>query len=56
MPVDHKFYANEIDATLVEVKYYLQALSMKESPLCKEYKIDLIFTPWLVRHPVSSGC
>lgn len=26
LPTDHKFYANEVIATLVEVKYYLQLL------------------------------
>jgi hypothetical protein len=55
MPEDHKFYANEVDATLVEVKYYLQALSMTGAPCTKKYNISKIFTPWLVRHKVTPG-
>lgn len=55
MPTDHKFYANEVDATLVEIKYYLQALSMKGAPCTQKYGISNIFTPWLVRHEVKPG-
>ncbi len=54
MPEDHKFYANEVDATLVEIKYYLQTLSMLNAPKC-EYSIKQIFTPWLIKHPVEPG-
>ena len=28
----HKFYADEVTATLVEIGYYFQTLSMKNSP------------------------
>jgi hypothetical protein len=54
MPEDHKFYAHEVDATLVEIKYYLQTLSMLNSPACA-YDIRTLFTPWLIKHPVESG-
>ena len=32
MDKNHKFYATELDATLVEIKYYLQAFSMENAP------------------------
>ncbi len=32
LPEDHKFYADERDATLVELRYFLQALSMRGAP------------------------
>jgi hypothetical protein len=54
MPEDHKFYANEIDATLVEIKYYLQAFSMLNAPK-SQYDIKNIFTPWLVKHEIVPG-
>ena len=38
-PIDHKFYADEITATLVEVKYYLQVLSMTNAPYLPENTI-----------------
>lgn len=52
LPVDHKFYADEITATLVEIKYYLQALSMQGAPLISE-KFRTIFTPWLLEHRIE---
>jgi hypothetical protein len=54
MPQDHKFYATEVDATLVEIKYYLQALSMLNSPICS-HDIKTLFTPWLIKHSVEPG-
>jgi hypothetical protein len=54
MPEDHKFYANEVDATLVEIKYYLQTLSMLNAPTCA-YNLKLLFTPWLIKHAVEPG-
>lgn len=48
---DHKFYANEIDATLVEVRYYLQTLSMLNAPPLPEDSIQESFI-WLTAHPV----
>ncbi|MCX6739991.1 MAG: hypothetical protein NTZ49_02055 [Candidatus Parcubacteria bacterium] len=51
---DHKFYADEINATLVEVKYYLQVLSMTNAPLLPENTIQDKFT-WLVKHRIIPG-
>lgn len=48
-----KFYASEIIATLVEVKYYLQALSMEGAPDISEYKLESLFSPWLLEHDVK---
>jgi len=53
-PIDHKFYADEITATLVEVKYYLQVLSMTNAPYLPENTIQDKFS-WLVKHKVSPG-
>ena len=52
MTADHKFYAHEIDATLVEVKYYLQLLSMDDAPELPENTIQEAFD-WLVEHKVA---
>jgi hypothetical protein len=52
MTHDHKFYANEIDATLVEVKYYLQLLSMDDAPELPKNSIQKSFN-WLVEHNVT---
>lgn len=50
----HKFYADEITATLVEVKYYLQVLSMVNAPVLPSGTIQDQFT-WLVKHPIVPG-
>jgi|ERR1017187_2705650 hypothetical protein len=50
----HKFYANEIDATLTEVKYYLQLLSMDDAPILPENTIQKCFN-WLIEHDVVPG-
>jgi hypothetical protein len=54
LPEDHKFYASEKDGTLVEVKYYLQALSMENSPRLPEGTIQDSFD-WMLEHPVQPG-
>lgn len=51
LPSDHKFYAPEAVATLVEVKYYLQALSMDSAPELPPDTIQNSFG-WLVEHHV----
>lgn len=51
---DHKFYSDEITATLVEVKYYLQVLSMVNAPVLPPGTIQDQFA-WLVKHPVVPG-
>lgn len=54
LPVDHKFYANEVDATLVEVKYYLQAWSMANAPPLPPDTLQNCFD-WLLGHPIVPG-
>jgi hypothetical protein len=51
---DHKFYASEIMATLVEIKYYLQTLSMLNAPPLPENTIQSSFT-WLLGHIIEPG-
>ncbi len=51
---DHKFYATEIDAKLVGVKYFLQALSMEGAPPLPPNSIQNSFI-WLLGHPVEPG-
>ena len=55
MDKNHKFYADEKTATLVELKYYLQALSMKNAPDIGKYGVKQNFHPWLVESPVVAG-
>lgn len=50
LPEDHKFYADQKTATLVEVKYFLQLLSMKNAPNLPS-KIVYLFD-WLTHHPI----
>ncbi len=54
MAEDHKFYANEVTATLVEVKYYLQALSMAGAPELPDEELKKSFS-WLIEHEVTPG-
>lgn len=53
-PEDHKFYADEVTATLVEIRYYLQALSMTAAPRMPN---DLLTKSlaWLTQHPIEPG-
>jgi len=55
LPPEHKFYADEITATLVEIKYFLQALSMEGGPSLPEGSIQTCFSPWLIEHEVRPG-
>ena len=50
----HKFYADEITANLVEIKYYLQALSMDNAPNvpCEGFRDAW---GWVVDHHVEPG-
>jgi hypothetical protein len=52
LPADHKFYANEITATLVEIKYFLELLSMQDAPDTGTDDLTKAFRPWLVDHEV----
>lgn len=54
LPVDHKFYASEIDATLVEIKYYFQAWSMLNAPSLPNGTIQTSFR-WLLGHDIVPG-
>lgn len=47
LPSDHKFYATEIDATLVEIRYMLQAMSMEGFPAIPE-RANLNNWSWLI--------
>ena len=47
----HKFYADEVTATLVEVRYYLQVLSMKNAPPLPRGAFQCDFL-WLTEHPI----
>jgi hypothetical protein len=47
LPVDHKFYADEKTACLVEIRYYLMALSFKNSPQVKNKNFNNSFK-WLI--------
>jgi hypothetical protein len=52
LPQDHKFYADEVTATLVEIKFFLQALSFNGAPSIDDAEFQTAFTPWLVENPV----
>lgn len=52
LPQDHKFYADEVTGTLVEVKYYLQALSMSGAPKLPNDSLKHSFS-WMLEHPVE---
>ncbi len=54
LPPNHKFYADEKTATLVEIKYYFQALSMQNAPSLnhEEFQKSLV---WLVGELIVPG-
>ncbi len=54
LPEDHKFYADEKTACLVEVRYYLMALSFKNSPAVENDEFQNCFS-WLISHPIIPG-
>ena len=54
LPIDHKFYADEVNATLVEIKYYFQALSMEKAPRLLDNTIQSKYI-WLLGHVIESG-
>ncbi|BAU10672.1 hypothetical protein LEP3755_11630 [Leptolyngbya sp. NIES-3755] len=54
LPPDHKFYASEVDATLVEIKYFLQTLAMQGAPVLPPNFIQESFH-WLLGHSVEPG-
>jgi hypothetical protein len=50
----HKFYATEIIANLVEIKYYLQCLSMEGAPALPNDDIRTCFS-FILEHNVEPG-
>lgn len=54
LPTDHKFYADEITATLVEVKYFFQTLSMENCPPLPPNTLQDSFM-WLLKDRVEPG-
>lgn len=51
---DHKQYASEKDATLVQIRYYLQALSMTSAPELPLPALKTSFQ-WLTGHIIAPG-
>ena len=51
---DHRFYADRITANLVEIKYYLEALSMDNAPVVPHQDFPDAWS-WLVDHRVEPG-
>jgi len=54
MDKSHKFYADEVTASLVEVKYYLQALSMEDAPDLADPELKKAFS-WMLEHTIEPG-
>jgi hypothetical protein len=54
MEEDHKFYATEIVANLVEIKYYLQCFSMVGCPPLPNDSIKTCFA-FIMEHDVTPG-
>lgn len=54
LPTDHKFYADEVNARLVGIKYFLQALSMENAPALPDNSIQNSFI-WLLGHSIEPG-
>jgi hypothetical protein len=55
LPLEHKYYADEVTATLVEIKYFLELLSMQNAPDTGSDDLTNAFMPWLVEHRVRPG-
>jgi hypothetical protein len=54
LPPSHKFYATEKDATLVQIRYYLQTFSMMNAPdLPKELISESL--EWITDHSIRPG-
>ena len=54
LPKKHKFYATEKDATLVQIRYYLQMLSMEGAPCLPDKRLEPAFV-WLAGHDIRAG-
>jgi hypothetical protein len=53
LPEDHKFYATQVDGTLVAIKYIFQTLSMLDAPRTPTGVSDAFH--WLVGHEIAPG-
>lgn len=54
LPEDHKYFADERTATLVEIKYYLQALAMEGAPRVPNENFRKNFA-WLTGFEIEPG-
>lgn len=54
LPLDHKQYATEADASLVEISFYLQALSFKDAPKIQDPEFSRAWG-WLTTHEIIPG-
>ena len=54
LPSDQRYYATKRDAQLVEIKYFLQALSFEGAPPIEDVELRTAFF-WLLDHEVSPG-
>ena len=54
LPEDHKFYATEVDANLVEIRYLFQTLSMHGAPSVGD-GINLGAWEWLAEGAIGRG-
>lgn len=52
-PSDHKFFADEVTATLVEIKYYFQTLSMTNAPSIPSSASPNV--SWMLGHQFGPG-
>jgi hypothetical protein len=50
----HKFYAEEVTATLTEVRYFLQTLSMEGAPAIPGERLEMEFMT-ILGHPLKPG-
>lgn len=54
LPEDHKQYATQREATLVEIAFYMQALAFKDSPKVPHEKFSEHWE-WITGHPILPG-
>lgn len=54
LPSDHRYFAPKRDAQLVEIRYFLQALSMRGAPHLSQARSRTAFM-WLLGHELRPG-
>ena len=54
LPSGHRYYADKRDAELVEIRYYLQTLSMFDAPRLQDARAATAFV-WLLGHELRPG-